>query len=351
MCDLYLGPLNSRSGSPPNPFWTNPSITCPTAPGYVFTADGTSYPINVMLQNHDLMYGAMGATVELFWADPTTGFALTNSIGTVTQGIANATPVTDANNTYTFNWAPNAAVSSDNGGHVCLAAVASVNEPPNCVEPPPQMPPAQAVVTSPQVAIHNVQVNAPGGPMPPPPPGPGGMRHRFPWPFFFGATNAGSLNGRTRLVARAYSPQVEADRDRLWELAFHPGVRSVAGRCLKFGTPASVHLATGIESILIPALGSKGTASRLSHTGPVHPDLADHLVKRDWVKSTSNHTAVKEVELFSRQSQQAAVWVEPHGEDGHLYAVEISHELLRDAGPPIVLGGLTVVFVPLCRPW
>jgi hypothetical protein len=175
------------------------------------------------------------------------------------------------------------------------------------------------------------------------------MRRPFPCPFFFGATNSSTKNGRTRLVARAYDPHVEADQGALWALAAHPGVRQVAGRCAKFAVPASVHLAVGRESVLAPP--TAGPLQRLTHTGPVHPQFADDLVKRDWVKSKGAAAVHKEIDLLSRQIQQAAVWVEPHGHDGHFYAVEVAHELLQDAGPPILLGGLTVVFAPYCQPW
>ncbi|MGH7436384.1 MAG: hypothetical protein ACRENE_11985 [Polyangiaceae bacterium] len=355
MCDLYLGAPNSRASTPPSPFWTNPSISSSTDPTLIFTTGSMSI-INVMLQNHDAGIGAMSATANLWWSDPTTSFLLVaaNQIGgSLVQAVGPAGPAGDANVVYNFGWSVPAAAATTNGGHVCLAAVVGTTEGPQCNEPAPSGNGMTADVTSPQVAIHNIHVNAaPGpGPMPPPPPGPGGGRG-VPWPFFFGAANGARVAGKTRLVARAYDPKVEADQARLWELALHPGVRRAAGRCAKFAAPVSVHLATGVESVLVSAAASdKGLHPRLSFTGPVQPELAHDLVKRDWVKSAGGAPAHKEIDLLPWQVQQAAVWVEPHGHEGHLHAVEVKHELLRDGAPPVVLGGLTVVFVPACRPW
>jgi hypothetical protein len=350
MCDLYLGDTDSRATTPPTPVWLNPSIQSPT---YVFESDGTSYPINVVLQNHDTGTGCAEALIELHWSDPTTSFLLTsgpggNEIGTSTAPIAakGTFDPDDASTTFTFNWVPTPAIAATNLGHVCLAAIASCTSA-DCVAPAPPGPTAD--IASPQVAIHNVHVNPPPMPMPPPKPG-GPPPFWRPWPFFFGATNGGGVAGVTRLVARAYDPANEADRIHLIRLANLPAVRAAYGRCLKFGTPAEVHLALGTETVVVPH-ASKGVAPRLGSTGRVKPDFADHLVKRDWVKATGHAPAAKEFELIPRQIQQAGISVIPREDDGHIYAIEIGHELVVKGKPHVLLGGLTVLFAAACRPW
>ncbi len=345
MCDLYLGDTNARATTPPNPFYTNPCIQSPT---YVFTP-GTDYPINVVLQNHDPNTGCSAALVDLYWSDPTTSFLIVaaNQIaatGTPVQPISFAPtfPPGDASATFPFTWtsAAIATASGTNGGHVCLAAIASCTSA-DCVAPPPSGPGDTANVASPQVAIHNVHVNPPP---PAPPPGPKPRRIR---PFFFGATNGGRAGGLTRIVARAYNPDNEEDRVKILYLAGLPSVQQAYGRCLKFGLPAEVLLALGTESVVAPSKGS----ARLGFTGPVVGEFADELVKRSWGKAVGHHAATKEVDLIPRQVQQAAVEVIPRENDGRIYAVEISHELLVKGAAPVVLGGLTVLFAAPCQPW
>jgi hypothetical protein len=74
-------------------------------------------------------------------------------------------------------------------------------------------------------------------------------------------------------------------------------------------------------------------------------------VKRDWAKANGHHPVKKEIELLPRQVQQAAVQVVPHDEEGHIYAIEVSHELVTKGAQPVRLGGLTVLFAAPCRPW
>jgi hypothetical protein len=343
MCQLYLGNTNSYASTPPSPFWTNPSIQSPI---YTFTADGTTYPINVVLQNADTASGCSAALVELYWSDPTTSFLIVGAnavpaTGAAVQPIAAKLTFSpdDATTTFSFGWTPDATVSGTNGGHVCLAAIASCTTTVDgCVAPAPPGP--TAATGNAQVAIHNTQVN---------PPPPGGMKRI--WPFFFGAANGGPLAGLTRLVARAYNPDNEADRVHLLRLADLPAVRAAYGRCLKFGLPAEVHLALGAESIVVPPTHKGGCGGRLGYTGRVTPDFADHLVKRSWVKAAGHAPATKEFDLIPRQVQQAGVYVTPHDEDGRIYAVEIGHELVAKGAPPVLLGGLTVLFAAPCRPW
>jgi hypothetical protein len=348
MCDLYLGDTHSRATTPPTPFWTNPSVQCFT---YTFTA-GTTYPINVVLQNHDLNTGCMGALVDLYWADPTTSFLLVGgaggnqipSSGTPVQPITFATVPVDASATFSFSWTPTLTIAGTNGGHVCLAAIASCTTP-DCVAPAPCGPGMTATTSSPQVAIHNVQVNAPPMPM-----------HRGPhrWgirPFFFGATNGGKNGGLTRLVARAYNPADEADRVHLLRLAALPSVRQAYGPCFKFGTPAEVLLALGAESIVVPTSTGGGFAPRLGFTGAVDAEVGEELVKRNWARVAAHHSVVKEVDLLPRQVHQAAVHVVPADDDGRVYAIEIGHEMPVKNGPPVILGGLTVLFASPHRPW
>jgi hypothetical protein len=345
MCQLYLGDTNSYATTPPNQFWTNPSIQ---SPSYTFVADGTGYPINVVLQNADTNTGCSAALVELYWSDPTTSFLLVSGnavppTGAAVQPIAAKLTFSpdDASTTFPFTWTPDATVAGTNGGHVCLAAIASCTTTSDgCVAPAPSSPGSTAATGNAQVAIHNTQVNLP-------PPGP--MKRI--WPFFFGATNGGGIPGLTRLVARAYNPDNEADRIHLLNLAALPAVRAAYGRCLKFGTPAEVHLALGAESVVVPPAQKGRCGGRLGYTGAVTPELADHLVKRSWTKAVGHAPVTKEFDLISRQVQQAGVYVTPREEDGRIYAIEIGHELIAKGAPPTLLGGLTVLFAAPCRPW
>jgi hypothetical protein len=348
MCDLYLGDTNARATTPPSPFYTNPSIQSPT---YVFT-QGTAYPINVVLQNHDTAAGCTGALVNLYWSDPATSFMIVGAnqipaTGTPVLPIAAATtiPPADGSTTFPFSWTPDPTAAGTNGGHVCLAAIASCTTT-DCIAPPPCGPGQAATTGSPQVAIHNVHVNPP--PPPPPSPRPGGPRR--PPPFFFGAANGGKLAGLTRVVARAYNPDNEEDRLKILHLAGLPAVQQAYGRCMKFGVPAEVLLALGAESVVVPALRG-GSTVRLGFTGPVEAEFAEELVKRSWAKAAGHHASTKEVELVPRQVQQTAVQVVPKEDDGRIYAVEISHELVIKGAAPVVLGGLTVLFAAACRPW
>jgi hypothetical protein len=354
MCELYLGATNSYATTPPNPFYLNPSIQSPT---YTFT-EGNSYPLTVVLQNADTTVGCSSALVNLYWSDPTTSFLIVsgNQIGTtVSNSVPPATPATtippapqmDGFADFDFNWTPDATAASTNGGHVCLAAIAQCASS-DCFTPAPCGPGQTATTGSALVAIHNTQVNPPA----PAPPGPGSGRPgpRRIRPFFFGATNGGSIAGLTRIVARAYNPENEEDRLRILYLAGLPAVQQAYGRCMKFGTPAEVLLALGAESIIVPARRD-GPAVRLGFTGPVNAEFADELVERSWAKGGGHAAITKEVELMPRQVQQVGVEVVPRDDDGRVYAIDIAHELVVKGAPPVVLGGLTVLFATSCRPW
>lgn len=354
MCDLYLGAPNSRASTPPTPVWENPSIISPT---YTFT-QGTAYGLTVQLQNHDINGGCSMAEVDLYWTDPTTGFLLNaaNLIGSLigSIGLATAVPPADASSNFGYTWTPDVAASGTNGGHVCLVAVTGCNSS-DCTaanEQIPCRPPNPATLSSPLVALHNVQVNppAPGAPQPPggggnPPPAmsPGSG------PFFFGATNAGHVSGMTRITARAYDPADRHDRASLVQLASLPSVVSAFGPRPKFGVPAQVLLALGPESVLVRGDG-KGNA-RLGFTGPVAHDFAHDLVKGKWIRGATHKGTTQEIELHSRQVQQVGVSVVPKHDDGSLYGVHIAHDLIVKGKKPVQLGGLTVVFAAPHKPW
>jgi hypothetical protein len=261
------------------------------------------------------------------------------------QSIGNFPPSPDPMVDYDFSWTPDSTVVSTgpDPGHVCLLAQAYCVST-DCVAPRTRSPGMTADPTDPRTAIHNIHVQDPTP----------GMIRRWPhrtWPFFFAATNGAGINGRTRLVARAYDPAHEADRARILDLAGLPAVRAALGRCAKFALPAEVHLGIGTETVVAPpGAGVKFPAPRLGFTGTVQPELAADLVRGAWTKVAHASPASHDLEMVARQATQAAVHVVPHDEEGHIYAVEVRHELLTGK-EPIVMGGLTVVFTTLCRPW
>jgi hypothetical protein len=350
MCMLYLGAPSTYTATG-YMVGANPAIDVGTVQ---FQENGGPYPISVTLQNHDVASGCSGSLVSLYWSDPTTSFTLEEAIpqspATATQPIAavpNTLPptTTDTSTVFNFSWTPDAGAFGTNGGHVCLAAVAQCTSS-DCPTAAPCGLGQTATLASPLVAIHNVQIYPP----PPRPPLPPKFIHpHFPLPpFFFGATNGGNAAGLTRIVARAYDPDHEEDRVKILNLAWLPAVRRAYGRQMKFGVPAQVSLALGAESVISRPNGPR---VRLGYTGPVQSDLGDELVKRSWVNAASAGHATKEVELVPRQIQQAGVQVTANHDDGRLYAIEISHELLLGGAPPALLGRLVVVYAAPIKLW
>jgi hypothetical protein len=356
MCDLYLGAPNSRTSTPPNPVWENPSIISST---YTFV-ENTTYSLTVQLQNHDTVAGCAGAEVDLYWTDPTTGFVLqaANLIGATAGSIGTATaiPPADASSNFAFTWTPGSDAAGTNGGHVCLAAIAGCNSA-DCGEVVPyRTPPNQTPdLSNVQVAIHNVQVNMPAPGAPPPPSG-GGHGHGPPppamspgsGPFFFGATNSGQVAGITRITARAYDPANASDRYNLVQLASLPSVVAAFGPKAKFGVPEQVHLGLGPEALLLRQDGKGG--GRLGFTGPVSQEFAKDLVRGRWNKGAGRKGSTQEIDLLPYQVQQVGVSVVPGHEDATLYAVHIAHELLVKGKKPLYIGGLTVIFVAPNKP-
>lgn len=356
MCELYLGPTGSYSGTPPTPFWTNASIEVGTGS---FNR-GTAYPIPVTLQNHQVgaMNGCMSSVVKLYWADPVTSFTCVASqeipITTgqpAVQPISGASSFGDSSVVFNFTFSPDASVfgTGTDPGHVCLLGAGfCASTDCSATAPEPVTPGNNPDVTNNRIAIHNIHVQ---DPMP-------GMIRHWPfrtWPFFFGAAHGADVAGRTRLVARAYDPRDEGDRVRILELVAMRGVRAALGPGAKFAVPAEVHLGLGLENILLtPAKAFAGPAPRLGYTGTVRPELADDLIRGAWTKATAGHAPAESVlEMVPHQIRQAGIHVVPHGPDRdhtHAYAVEVRHELITKAGP-VVMGGLTVIFVAPSRPW
>jgi hypothetical protein len=166
VCNLYLGAANARSTTPPTPLRTNPSIQ---SSSYTFTA-GTSYGVDVQLQNHDTAAGCSESLVDLYWADPTDSIMIVASHkipanGTPVHpiGFATTIPPADGSAVFHFTWTPDANVAGSNGGHVVLVAIASCTTT-DCVAPPPCGTGQFATTGSPQLALHDIQVDAPGTP-------------------------------------------------------------------------------------------------------------------------------------------------------------------------------------------
>jgi hypothetical protein len=165
VCNLYLGAANSRSTTPPTPLRTNPSIQSST---YTFTV-GTSYALDVQLQNHDTVAGCSESLVDLYWSDPTTSILIVASQkipanGTPVHpiGFATTIPPADGSVVFHFTWTPDAKLAATNGGHVVLVAIASCTTT-DCVAPPPCNTGQFATTGSPLLAVHDIQVDVATG--------------------------------------------------------------------------------------------------------------------------------------------------------------------------------------------
>lgn len=318
--------------APPTPVWTNPAIAPAMGDQIVV---GQTTQITVTVRNHDPGAAAPGTQVQLYWADPSLNFPVISShligVGTVDVPIQTTAPlVQDGATSIVFPWTPTAAIAANNGGHVCLLAEISF---PNPLAPCPPIPFPADPVTSPQGAIHNIQLVA----MPP-----GGRRI---W-FGFGLSNTGGLLQPTRIVATPLDPG--RDRARLMALLRDRRVDAFVRHANGFAAPQAAGVLLGRERIVIPAQAlqlksERGchtpcpVAPRLGHTGLLRPELIPIL-------ADSKPAAHQNLELAPAETRQAILELESNGKPGEVHVVEIRQELVSD-GSPRVLGGLTVVAV------
>ncbi len=343
MGNLYLGPDHDHS--PPNPFWTNPAIVMAST---VFHA-GDKPTLQVVTRNHGDA-PAPNTEVELFWADPSTGFlALPERRIGLSSGLVDprsGTSGIDGSLTLNFGWGtapgedgvpPEAA--STNGGHVCLLARAK------CTALDEHYDEAHPT-SDPLTAIHNVHVHAAGlmgsaagnaGA------GGKGERERF---FAFAATNIFGEAVGTRLEAVPLDPT--KDREKLEHLLAIPTVHEIASRRGKFRAPAEVQLTLGKETVVPPerllksrrspeaALGKAAASYRLGHTGVLGSALAKALTA---APATCNEITL---DLLPFEIRQGLLSVVPGGEDGDISVVEIHH--VTTEKQPRLIGGLTVVY-------
>jgi hypothetical protein len=357
-CDVYFGdpPVAQGAGYTkpprPNPTYANPSIAVSDivsgtaiardANGFVDVSSG-QYQVAVNLYNAG-SDDAPSATVELWWAQPSTAtplatIAMATAVG-ATQGVVPAASTFSA--PFSTNWtvdttnAGGTNLLSVNGGHVCLWAQASSNQ-------------ATAACNSFSFnpadpfndwfsAVQNVLISATG------------MKKKGRWSFGFVAGNGSRFGGENILVARAYDPRVDADKERLLGLLSMQRVRSKLGRCVRFGVPASVSVGLGTETLQgARTLPRKGVppAAAIGNLGPLAHDLAAHLLADRVHHAAGDRPAEYRAKLASGQIHQAVVQVEPQGDAGEVHAIEVSQVVQAPQGP-VPVGGLVVLFAPHC---
>ncbi len=340
--NIYIGPDSSHA--PPSPFWTNSAIVPPSD---VLTED---VPVTISVTVQNTGDTSPPSTLELYWSDPTTGFAVTGSqligrvgdVSTWTVPPHTVIPPADGAIITNFAWTPDAIALGTNGGHVCLLARTQFNSSPGGGCPNISWD-AASPQTDPHSGIHNIQLVAPA-PKPFPRPKP------FHFYFAFAATNT-SYDGRPGLLqVRVLDPNAEADRARLGGVLFQPHIDR-ALRCQgKVALPKAVLLGAGRECIVLPpkppfVFGERQNRHctiplpRLGNLGPLESDRAQRLL--------ATESRFEEVEkgvpvyLTHGESRQMILEVVAQEADGHVYVVEVEHTSAD--GKPV--GGLTFVFV------
>lgn len=369
MCDgLYLG---APIGQPrPNPFWTNPAIK-PNADqfdiddidvaGYSDELDPALTQHIRVIVNNSQDY-PIGALVELYWSDPTTGFFADSSRiieyvrATTTdpgQPIANitvggATAAGHGSNVANFTWVPyldDPGAAAINGGHVCLLARVSHNEAPQpgggaCGG---NMYDAASPTTDYRSAIHNIILVA------------GGAGATKKMKFAFAATNPFSQAVGTRLSVRALTP--EKSKPALEQLLAPARNYRFAAQGRQFGVPNALGVALGHERVLarqarptftntqrMLSLSRKGVpprtplwhAPRLGHTGVLTEE-------RDLFLRGSKHPEGERqsLDLLPHEIRQAVVAIEPSSH-ADLFAFEVVHETTEPH--PRLIGGITFIY-------
>jgi hypothetical protein len=344
--DIYINPTYWTT--PHTPEYGNTAIDVGPG-GTVFSQNAGDPPriIRVTVRNHGTD-DAPNSRLELFWANPGTGFTLMGQIDASKfivvpggDGIS-----IDGESPENFSFDPYASgVGTTNGGHVCLLAqVQNETAPtPPCGAQGHTAPSAAA--TDARSAIRNIHVNAPvPAPSPKPTPIPGG--HGRGMNFAFSAADPIPREEETRLEIRALDPV--KDRERLQRLVADPAVfHTLACRRGKFAMPEAVMLAEGNERVVLPRpvvvlRNNQEIPCALPRIGKLGP-LSNATAARLLPARTKLLEAKKplSLRLAPCEIRQMLVHVVPSGEE-EFYAVSVEHVGPKDRA----IGGLTMIFVP-----
>ncbi len=178
-------------------------------------------------------------------------------------------------------------------------------------------------------------------------PGGGSGHARHPPAFFaFGTQNVGGGQGETRVSARALDPESDDDRAALQRLEAMPWARARLGGPVRFARAKEVHVAAGLEKVIVPYGAGEPQArvtvppvpmrSRLKYTGAMPLDLASALTGGKWQRDGLNlHLAPGEV----RQTVLQLVAEDGAEKAAHAVAVEQTVD-------GRLVGALTVLFPP-----
>ena len=342
--DIYINPTYWTT--PHTPEYANTAID--VGPGGITFSQNPGDPpriLQVTVRNHGTD-DSPSSRLELFWANPGTGFTLMGQIDiskfVVVPGGDGIS--TDGSSTENFSFDPYAAgVGTTNGGHVCLLAQVQNESSPTLPCMPQGHEAPSAAATDARSAIRNIHVDAPP-PAPKHAPPPGG--HGKGMSFAFSAADPSPREEESRLEIRALDPV--KDRERLRRLMADPAVfHALACRRGRFAMPEAVLAAEGIERVVLPRpvvvlrnlYEAPRNLPRMGNLGPLSSATATRLLP-----SRAKFAEAKEplaLRLAPCEIRQMMVHVVPSGED-HFYAVSVEHCGAKDRA----IGGLTMIFVP-----
>jgi hypothetical protein len=343
--DIYIS--DTRANAPSSPFWANPGIQPPSTN----LTEGVGVSINVFVRNHGTE-DAPPTRLQLYYANPTTGFAPIGQIGTDWDFdgsaadrpiIPGAFPTGDGEVFHPFAWTPPPMSTLPNGGHVCLLArvynLSAPSERGCAQEVYSGNPPTDKLQ-----AIRNIHVIAPPPPAPPPRGGGAGGGRGF-MAFAFAATNTLRHSEDTRLSVRALDPG--QDRERLEHLLADPAVdKALRKRRVKLAVPNAVLVSEGRERVLHRFAFPRATdklhvvPQQFSRLGPLTQRQAE-LFRLPGTKPLEAKRPL-EMKLLPGEARQTIVSIEAGQDDNRAYVIEVEHQS-ADNHP---IGGLTLIFVP-----
>ena len=329
---IYLGTGRFSPVPPLSPEYANDSIQPPS----YFLTSGVPITVPVTVYNHGTD-GAPRTLLELFYADPSTGFIPVGTVGTHTFLLNDipgglTLPPSEGSVPFSFVWMPTTV------GHFCLLARLSNLDAPAgaCLSQTYGSDPA----IDPLSGIHNVQIIAP-----PPPPKAAPHRPRSMW-FAFAASNTLRDQEDTKLTVQVLDPM--KDRAKLEALVSQPGIdRILSRRRLRFSVPNGVHVAEGRERVIVPQAAlhpkpeSRICIPRIGRLGQLAAEVAPHLILPGSRLMDAAHGTI-DMRLLPGEQRQTLVQVEPGDHDHAVYAVEVSHS----GADGRVIGGLVLLFVP-----
>ncbi len=336
--DIYINPT----------YWITPhpaeygNLAIDVGAGGTNFIQGVARTVRVTVRNHGTD-DSPNSRLQLYWADPSTGFTLMGQIDADKFGTAPGGDGIAIDGEWPENFAfnPDATVVGTNLGHVCLLArVQNTTSPGGACSVQSYVTPA---ATDARSAIRNIHVSAPApSPRPSPPPGggPGGMH------FAFAASNNLAGVEDTRLEVRALDPA--QDKERLATLfsdraLFH----TLAKRHVKLSIPDGVRIAEGRERIVLPRpsviLRSGEHCHGYPRIGRLGP-LSDRRAAKLLFPNTKLMDAKKPIDLklIPGEMRQMIVHVVPCKGERPFYVIAVDHKTAE--GYPI--GGLNLVFIP-----